>query len=129
MTPILVVEDHPESQRRITIALQNAGYEVDAASNFTEACAYIRPRDGSKSAYAAILSDYRLGNDEFGHYVYQYAWRTLRRDLPPFIGSSTEMGEWEKVRAGLDLELVPKNLGYWDADAIIAKLKELGITP
>lgn len=133
MARLLVVEDTPALLLTAVEALEAAGYEVDAATSAKQAQRCLQPLDGPQPTYAAILSDFNLGDTDIasgltGMNVFQYAWRVLR-PMPPFIGSSSEMRYWEPFRKTKNLHLISKIVGSWDTEAILAKLTELGIPP
>ena len=133
MARLLVVEDTPTLLITLAEALEAAGYQVDTAANAQLAQQSIRPPEGPQPTYAAILTDFNLGDTDVasgrtGMNVFEYARRVLH-PMPPFIGSSSEMRYWEPFKKNENIHLIPKSLGGWTTDAVLAKLTELGIPP
>lgn len=127
-TRLLLIEDDGTAQHHMKVALIKAGYQVETASNLSEAYEKL----GQKTLpYAAILSDYNLGGrKQTGLEV----WQATRAYRYPgiFIGSSSVMENWQQVvDYGEDPNFyaIPKTDYHWDSAAILAKLKERGIHP
>lgn len=127
--PLLLVEDHDFARNPIIRFLTDVGYEVDACATYNDALDRLVPAHGEPVIYAAILTDFNLG-DRFrtGLHICQAASRSVNRTTP-IIATSSEMKYWEPAKDVFKLHLIPKTSYSWDGPAILAKLQELDIRP
>ncbi|PZP39793.1 MAG: hypothetical protein DI585_03090 [Pseudomonas fluorescens] len=129
---LLIVEDTLTLMMELEELLLSAGYRLELAMSVPQATEALRKSTEENQLFAAIISDFNLGglrpeSMKTGINVFQYAYRILGKNMPPFIGSSTEMHYWEPFKNTKGIYLIPKKNFHWNEQAVLTQLKDLGL--
>src|ERR1700676_2591569 len=87
---VLLVDDDALIQGTMTVALADAGFEIVAASNGTQALAEL---DADATRFKAVITDINLGTGPDGWDVGRHA-RELVSDMPIVYISGDSCSEW-----------------------------------
>ncbi|KPF77867.1 transcriptional regulator [alpha proteobacterium AAP81b] len=113
---VLIVEDEPNLQRQLKVALEGAGYAIDAASDGEDGH-YL----GSTESYDAVVLD--LGLPEIDGLTVLDRWRKEGHTMPVLV--LTARDSWSDKVAGLDAGADDYLAKPFQTEELIARLRAL----